>query len=322
MGALAILCIWPWSGTARAERPTLSLTWEAPPECPARSDVLHRVEQILRGSRAEATVDVTANAAKTADGRFEVALTVRTDGLAETKTMAASTCAALAEASAVVIALAVHPSEATPTETEMPASAAAPSSAPPDPVPAARMAEARAPNDERALPWTMALGLGPSFSAAALPEASAGFVASADVRVERFRFGILGTLSARQRPRFDASAGASVDMVEAGVFGAYLAPLGPIALGPAANVEATYVRVEGFGIQAPESASSVWPTFVLGARLEAPLGRHFGLFARADALLAPTAPPITLQTISGPMTLHDPSVVAPRLSFGAEIVLP
>lgn len=320
MGALAILCILPWSEAARAERAPLSLTWEAPPECPGRSDVLHRVEQILRDVQASTTVEVTARAARTADGRFEVALTVRTDGLAETKTMVASTCGALAEASAVVIALAVHPSDATPPETptEAPPS---PQPSPDSPAPSPRTAETSAPH-ETSTPWAVAFGLGPSFSVAALPEASAGFVVSAGVRIERFRFGVLGTLSARQHPRFDGSAGASIDMAEAGVFGAYLAPLGPIAIGPAANVEATYVRVEGFNIQSPESASSVWPTFVLGARLEAPLGRKFALFARGDALFAPTAHPITLQTVSGPMTLHDPSLVAPRLSFGAEIVLP
>lgn len=156
-----------------------------------------------------------------------------------------------------------------------------------------------------------------------LPHVAAGITASGAVRLGRFRAGVSTTLWLRQRPTFDepARAGASFDMVEVGAFGGYLVPFGSFAVGPCANLEATFVRVEGFGIRTPRASWSSWPTVVLGGRGEARLTPWLGLFARADLLFAVDAPTFTLGEGQG-ASLHEPAPVAARFSLGTEIIFP
>ncbi len=318
-------------GSAHAADPALplELSWDAPAQCPEASIVVHRVEQLVRGNLLETPkVVASARIESAPNGGLHLALTLRTGGVEETRALEGPSCSALAEATAVVIALAIDPSS---LDAPAPIEAAP---AAPDPVPPASTPVAPAPppklapaadapsTQSRARPLRIAVGLGASADVGSLPSVGAGLVGAAGVRFHRFRAGILGNLWSRQSPMFGASGGASFDMIELGAFGAYMIPLGPIAIGPGAAIEATYMRVQGFGIRAPRSSSTLWPSAVAGARLEVPLGRWLGLFSRADALFPIGAPIFTLPTSGEAVHLHQPSRVCLRLSLGLEIVLP
>jgi hypothetical protein len=332
MGAIASM-----TRTANAE-PTplpLELVWEAPEGCPDSVVVRRRIERALSGPL---TVPNTALARgkieKADDGRFHLTMTVRARDVEDARTIDAASCVPLAEAFAVVVALAIDPTKdadapderlaaETPTHAPVAPAPVAPSTAS-RPVVGRATGESPAPRSAPASRWAphVAFGLGGSVAWGALPEVSPGLAASVAARIGRFRVGALGTLSMRQNARFGGNAGASLDMVEVGVFGAYMVPLGVFAIGPSANIEATYVRARGFGIQTPSTGSAMWPAGVLGARMEARVARWLGLFARADLLFPIDAPRLAVATPSEVVRVFYPPAVYPRLSLGAEVVFP
>jgi hypothetical protein len=307
----------------------LELVWQAPEGCPDATFVRDRIEQIPRNQPAE-LINVAAHAKihRTAEGLFQLALTVRTGDVDESRTIAAKSCSALAEAVAVVVALAIDESKHFPRSHEGPLIDEAPAGEQPSTGREERPPHVSPPTREtptmpaRPPAPRMAFGVGGSLTSGLLPEVSAGIVGSLTVRLGRFRVGVLGTLSFRQSPRFKGNAGASFHMVELGAFGGYMLPLGPVALGPCLNVEATYVTLRGFGIREPQTSSRVWPTIVLGARAEARLLPWLGIFGRADLLFPLGAPTFDLTTSRDVLRLHEPPIIAPRLSLGTEIVFP
>ncbi len=308
----------------------LELAWEAPEGCPDSAVVRRRIERALSGPL---TVPNTALARgkieKADDGRFHLTMTVSTRDVEDARTIDAASCVPLAEAFAVVVALAIDPTKDAdgPEERvamETPLHAPAAPSAAARPVVDQATRESPAPRSAPAsrLAPHVAFGLGGSVAWGALPEVSPGLVASVAVRIGRFRVGALETLSMRQNARFGGDAGASLDMVEVGAFGAYMVPFGVFAVGPSANIEATYVRARGFGIQTPSTGSAMWPTGVLGARMEARVARWLGLFTRGDLLFPIDAPRLAVATPSEVVRVHYPPTVSPRLSLGAEVVFP
>jgi len=320
---------------AQAERLPLELAWEAPEGCPDRAFMRRRIGQLLHNPAATPkNVAASAKIERSPDSRFHLALSVRTDGVEENRTMDADSCSALAEASAVVIALAIAPSQGaeppdegrtpeTPEEraSEPPPQPSAPSAPSAPSTPNIEPPPRRAHTAVRTTPRA-ALGVGASVESGVLPEPSAGFVGSASLRLDRIRVGVLATMSLVQRPHFARTAGASFEMISAGAFGSYMLPLGPVAVGPTVNVELTHVRVRGFGIRGPRASSVFWPTPVLGARLEVSPARWIALVGRADLLIPIGAPAFNLTTTGDAVRLHDPASIAPRLSIGAEILLP
>jgi hypothetical protein len=317
----------------------LELTWNAPTGCPDAQFVIHRVEQLVRGPLAATSVVlVNARIEHASDGQVHLALTLRTDGVEETRALEGASCSALAEASAVVIALAIDPSAthcavpaepmlvpppdpgpSEPRSSEPPILASIGAAVPSKIAPSVESTPSTAPATRA---WRVALGLGGAMNVGPLPAPGAGVAASATVRLNRFRVGLLGTLWSRQSPRFSESGGASFEMLEVGAFGGYMVPVGALAFGPCATVEATYMNVQGVGIRAPRASSKLWPTALLGGRLEARFASWGGLFSHAEALLPLGAPIYTLGTVGDAVHLHQPSRVGLRLSLGVEIVLP
>jgi hypothetical protein len=319
---------------ARADSPPatplpLDLTWDVAVGCPEAPYVVRRVEQILEGPPLAKNIVIAKAKIRRPDGatRFELRLTIRTAEVEESRTIVSASCSALAEASAVVIALAINPSKETPLEPAEPgASSNAAPAAPetPRPAPPPSAPPRPPPRPVTPLRYRYAVGLGASLDAGTLPKLGAGMLASASVRVDRIRLGLLSTLWFRQEPTFDASgqAGAAFDMIDVGAFGGYLVPVGAFAFGPVVNLEATFVKVRGFGIRAPRAFGTQWLTAVVGGRAEVQLATWLGLFARVDAVFPVAAPTFTLGSASSSISLHEPALPGARLSFGTEIVLP
>lgn len=304
----------------------LDLTWDAPPDCPDAAAVRGRIERILRvpvsdpaGAVARGTIE------RRLDGRFHLAMSVRTGDLEDARAIDAASCPALGRAFAVVVALAIDPTREPDASDEdlPPAEEPVLTSSPLPPAHSAKR-EVEGPHPSPPSPWDsrFAAAAGGAMVWGPLPEASPALAGSLLVRIDRFRVGLVGTLSLPQSPHFDAAAGATFAMFSLGAFGAYMVPLGPIAIGPAANLELTHLTVRGFGIRNPWETSAVWPTGVLGGRIEARFARWFGLFARGDALVSADVPKISLATSTQGVALHTPATWSGRMSFGAEVIFP
>lgn len=321
------------------------LAWDAPASCPDVSFVRHRVEQIVRAPPMERTVVVgNAKIDAAAGGGFRLVLTLRTGDVEETKTITAASCSSLAQATATILALAIE-SPASPAGSEhrvvpptgraelergAPSAPSAPLPQEPEraavvnsPAPSPRPSST-APTSVPPQPsWSVAPGAFMSIDTATLPAVAAGFGLSAALRLHRFRVGVLGTFSLPQSSSFSKTARVSFDRIEGGAWGAYVVPLGNgVSLGPSAELGATFVRVQGFGLRAPRETWTVWPSIATGGRLEAHVTRWLSFVARAELLFHVGAPRFSLATVEEPLRLHDPGSPAVRLSAGAEIVIP
>ncbi|WAS91787.1 hypothetical protein [Nannocystis punicea] len=139
-----------------------AITWRAPASCPARSALLQAIETRLgRPLRAgELAIDgaVTTHANPPP---YRLRLRLRAGGPEESRTLTATTCAALTDATAVLAVTAIRASSVEP---------AAPSRAP---VPTAPSRAARAPRRESP-------GAGPAGEAAGAPQAEAGASGAGD----------------------------------------------------------------------------------------------------------------------------------------------
>ena len=88
------------------------VSWTAPQDCPTEATVRAAVETMVGAqSLMESGSDVTAEGIVTADLRgFTLQVRVERDGVSEAKTIAAASCATLADAYAVIVAFAIDPS--------------------------------------------------------------------------------------------------------------------------------------------------------------------------------------------------------------------
>jgi hypothetical protein len=315
---------------AEGELP-LEISWNAPASCPTAADVSHRVRELLSGTPPEGTkVVADAHIRPTGDSWLELVLTTEVAEARGTKTVSARSCDALAEAAAVFIALAIDaakdvvpPAEAAPDVTP------APELPPPSAEKRARPPRV-APQLARHEPLRFGGGGSGLLDVGTLPSEAIGLGLNVHLRYRRVRVGALGTVWHAQKPVFNAErgAGASVDLMTAGLFGCYVvplvpfAPLTPLAVGGCANVELTFAEAIGTGIRRPMHARSVWPTVATGILAELPLSRWLSVVARVDLLTAIVAPDMALATDQGKVSLFDPSIFSMRSGAGFEIVLP
>lgn len=345
--ALAVFAIVSTSRLASAQpRPLpLELVWEAPDACPGPESIRRRIGQILHASVAKPTSAVATGRIETLpEGRFRLAMAVRTGDVEDVRTVDAASCSTLAEAFAVVVALAIDstvdpskaiggseaPAPASPESPASPVPAESPrveqSPAPPvEPAKAGSPPPARAENDVASpLQLRPEIGLGGFVVWGPLPEASVGPVLSLGARIGRFRVGALAAVSLSQDARFERSAGATFDMASAGAFGGYMVPVGALSFGPSLSVAATHVRARGFGIRQPWETSAVWLTPAFGGRVEARATKWLSLFAAAELLLPIDAPRFSLATATAgeAVRLHSPGRASPRLTLGVAVVFP
>jgi hypothetical protein len=328
---LAVVAIVSTARLASADTTTplpLELEWDVPEACPGSESVRRRIAQILHEPLTNPTSAVANGRIETLpDGRYRLAVAVRTGDVEDVRTVDAPSCPTLAEAFAVVVALAIDRSKdvdgSEARAAELPASVADARTPTPDVAhPAKQESPAPHPQQSPPPPLRVSLGLGSSVVWGPLPDVSMGAAVSLGARIHRFRVGALGTMSLPQDAHFGRSAGVSFDMVAAGAFGAYMLPLGNFAFGPWASVEATHVRARAFGVRLPTATSAAWLTPVLGGRVEARIAQWLGLFASADLLLPINAPIFSLATVGDAVRLHSPGRPSPRLSLGAEVLFP
>src|SRR5258708_2813475 len=104
---------------ARAEPPSFSLTWDAPPDCPDAATVRHAVERLLAGeSDTSVHVDARATVARGDRGSLRVKLVTVREGRIGERTFEATSCRSLADATALIVALTIDP---TPVAANQPA---------------------------------------------------------------------------------------------------------------------------------------------------------------------------------------------------------
>jgi hypothetical protein len=310
----------------------LSLTWDAPLDCPNREDVQARVDALLGGEAGGSTVaDVQASGqVERAASGFRLQLGLATGGRPTVRKLEAKTCEELAGAAAIAIALLARSgttdsgaSESASSETSPPGEAA-PSAARPGARPEARAKAVSPRRQERSedaptkkarahllvdaplavVGWgslpSVGLGVG---AAAGLRWRALGIVAGGELwrpqTLERSGFSMRFTL---QSARADACV---------------TQELGGVEVGPCAGV--ALERLSGRGVPSAvftaRSSSAVWASGTGGVLAAVPVPGLSALriLAQASVRVATQRPRFVIDQL-GPV--HQPAVAAPKLDFG------
>jgi hypothetical protein len=319
----------------------VSLAWDAPPECPAAGEVHAAIGRMV-GPRAEARVRARAGVTRGPDGyrgRVEVETA---DGRGE-RAFEAATCAAVADAIALVVALAIDPQAAPPsadagappdagtvdvatTAAVADAADAAPRDAAPTnrpPSASAPAAEAPAPPSPRAPGRALHASLGGLADTATLPDVALGVAASVAwtpsiARARPLRLELTGgyataaRATAPSRPRVGGTFGLAPMHMSV----CYMYGLDRLEVGGCAGGGVSLVPASSDGASAPGSALAALGELGGGGlglvRVAGPVSLRLSL-----SVAAPLTRPSFV--VDGVGALHRPALASGRASVGLEV---
>ncbi len=310
--AISILFLVPRSVAAQAL--PLELSWRAPPECPSRQAVLHRVRTLLGASVPRiATLRVAGEIDKREDG-FELRLSVEDGGRLTERRVPAAQCDELGGAAAVALVLFLAASEegADPTAAASGTGSDGDTSVPPPPpAPTVDVPSAPRANESQLEPapvagprrWRvliaapqLALMVGP------LPKPSLGLGAGLGVEGPGWAVRLLGQWSPTQAIAAPvAGYGADVRRLSAALWACWQPSRSAWTLSPCVQFGAMHLQATGFGpFLASASASNTSFSAGLGAIGRARLASTLAMMVTAGADVELSRPVILLGTI-GPV---------------------
>lgn len=284
----------------------VSLRWSAPRGCPREQDVLDQISRILANRPVTTSRSVVAKI-QYDGGQWRAVLEMSTDESRSRRELEASSCAALAEATALIVAVSIDPDLAFSTETAVDASFT--------PLPAPELADAGAHD-----------GSGPSVSGVETPAAGTGVAGESERRAARTPvtwglqagvgatggllpaaavgvhggvFGAVGRLGAR----IDGHLLLPTDAAEDATFGALrvraqlcpeLLEAGRVGFTPCAGVETNAIWGRGRGVTDPRSSTATFVAPLVSAHANFELTARFSLGVSVDGALALQRPAFEL----------------------------
>lgn len=276
--------------------PPVVLQWSAPPEeCPDAAYVLAEVRRLIGDEPTSVTVAAKAKVTHVGEARWRVELTTLVGADPSSvgrRTLDATSCRSLADATALLIALVVSPDRVgapkappAPPAAPVPAAPKAPPTlaapvgplVPPAPVTVVDAPPpAPPPPPPRSAPW-LGVSIGAAFTYGVYPAVAPGIALAAEARVDRLRVAVFGVVDRSQR----AAVTGGVD--EGGAFAGHtlgvrvgLSWLESSRLELVGALVGTWTRVEAEGFGAPATTSTVkhqgglGPGLTLAAHLTGP----------------------------------------------------
>jgi hypothetical protein len=114
-GLAGLLVALSVAATARAAEPELTLSWQAPVGCPAQKDVETHFARLLGGPARVPTgkhIDASAAVRAPSTDRWALELSTSMDGATGRRNLSGDSCAAVAQAAALILALMIDPAAA------------------------------------------------------------------------------------------------------------------------------------------------------------------------------------------------------------------
>lgn len=294
----------------------LRLSWDAPAGCPSGESVRTAA---VRNAPSSA-VPLEADAIVAHRERWTVTLrTRRAEGSGE-RVLEASSCSALADATALILALAlVPPGEAIPDPTAAPVPAPAPAparAAAPSSV-AAESPSSSPPSSRTSAAPSLALAGFGATDAATLPGVALGGGGAlawtpGSLRIEASASAFAGP----SRTVDQSTAGARFSMSSVALGACYTVLQSALELAPCGGGSVHWVSAEGFGATANYDASARWFAVDAGLLARAPLTSWLALRARADGLVPLGRPSFEVENEG---VVHKPSPLGVRAALGVEL---
>jgi len=324
---------------------SVTLDWDAPPECPQQSQLRARVEQLL-GEPLDATSGehFAAHGVVRHDGaRWDLELALSTADGTERRPLEADSCEALTEAAAVVISIALAPRsqdhdpptrEETPVAPEGPRETRAPDDTPPPakrPRPRAAQPRSRAeqPRSRAEQPRSRPKRASPApiggfvravggFSVGPLPSITPVVGLGLGLRRRAFRTELLGRYAfARTATRDESSARIAAWTVAAQF--CFAPAWRRLEFPLCAGTELGMIMGRGDNVEAPRSHALLWAAADLNAGLIVRPIPRLGIGVQADLVVPFTHPGFS---VDGVGLLHRASAIGAYGLLGIEVCFP
>jgi len=319
------------AGAVATEAGTVDITWTAPADCPTASDLDASIRALLgRAPRLSdgRNLDVKARAEQKRDRAWTATIETRLGTTAGSRTLAAESCRAAADATALIVALMIDPRAvaqhvaAAPTP-PVPAAGAARATSVPTPPRDAFTSGAPARPPRSALVTGLSLGPTIAVDAGTLPRLAYGAGARVGLRfgASVLELGVLASSQARATISATAPpAGGSFRFRSASLSACPATRRRRFELGACIAVELTQVNGAGFGVSMSFENDARWLALGGGALARLRLGSRFAIPLRID-LMAPLARPIFyLRLPDADREVYRPARVVMRGSLALDVV--
>ncbi len=328
-----------WARRAAASDLPLTLGWQGPEECQAAPRVLGEVRRLLGSEPPGAGLTAHVKVGRVGK-RWRLALTTTdASGRLAVRQIDAESCAAAADAAAVILALAIDPSRALGGDSDRDA---APGSAAPS-LDASSGGDARAQEpppartgpatQERPAPDPARDAEDAGSEPPPFPLFLAAIAASDTGTLPSTGFGVRGGLGldlgllrleglVGYWPTVDAdlggfpARGGAFTLLTADLRACLLFDTGVVAVGPCAGGGLARVHAEAFGVTIPIATATTWGTLLADGLVRVRLSRHFSLRLSAG-LSVPLIRPVFAVEDLGPV--YQPSAVALQIGAGMEV---
>ena len=341
--ALAVLLGAALFVVARPVRAELDLSWEAPPNCPQRDEVLERI-RALAGSALDETAGLSLEGTiAKASGRYQLTLLVRAGDDARKRVIASDSCADLAGAAAVTVALLLGVDATALDAGSSDARAADPNAAkadaskqsapnedgrsrkPPQPSPAAAPAPPAEspPSSESPSPWAF-LARAPTGSVdfGPLPRPALTVGLGVGVRYDAWRIVLAGRLGKTQTvdaPDSGGAFGAELDRITGELSTCRGFRVSPFELAPCVVLALEHVKARGYGDGISSmSERTTWPGLGAGAVAHWYALESLAFFTGVSGTVQLSRPRIVIEG-AGEVARLAP--IAISTTFGAEWIL-
>jgi len=321
--------------------PEIALEWAAPKECPDREAVLTAISRRLGRPLEPGEAEVEARVVRDGARGFTLRLRLTAGERGETREVADPSCAALADAVAVLVAAAVEPASLArppepveapePAPIEAPAPEPAPVDAPapaPEPEPLAEPIAPEGPPTPAPEPVPPRRSKGPGGfvrvhgggELGAVPQVTGAVGVAGGLLWPRWRLEVQGLYvvpQEREVARLEATV--RVELFAAAVHGCRRLGRGAIEVPLCVGLEAGAMRGEARGPPSGRAAFQGWLGGVLGAGVAWHAGARWGLWGAVQMALTPLRPRFELSNSTTAEELWLPGPVSGRLLLGVEI---
>jgi hypothetical protein len=315
----------------------IALTWVGPPGCPSEREVRAEIERVLGGPPDPAIQPHLRAEARVSGGRggdFHVHLITDLGGVIGERDLHGRTCAAVANAAALIVALTFDPAALArrtnpapappppvPISPSSPAAPAAPVAEPiPPPLPAplpppppSTVAE-RAPSRRPGF----AVGILGAASIGALPGVGAGVGGLVGVRAGRFRADVSASYWPDKTAMLatEATVGGRFRLVAGDASACYAVLTAPVEIAPCLGLEVGSMTGAGVEVRSSGSGSALWVAPLAAAMAALPVGQRFAARFDLGVLVPVERPPFVL---SGERTVYTAGPIAGRATLGIEV---
>jgi hypothetical protein len=272
---------------------SLNLAWDAPSECPSRTQVLAEVARLLGGTIPSPRGGAVAARAQVEHGQgWSVAITTRHAGQTGRRAIETGSCQEVADATALIIALMVDP-DAVAAHAQDPKLDQPPSTAvatPPKPTTKARAIGLLA-------------GIHTQASLGTLPGLDVGVGAGLALTGQRWRMELRGTYGLRRDQVAHASAPAGADgqfsFVGGALTGCFNLGQDAVDFGPCADAEWGVVSAKGVGVSVGFPARTTWVALGAGGYVAVAIGPHVNIPLHIDILAPLLRPEYVFKDVEG-----------------------